>query len=143
MQNTISQSRASKRFGFSLVEVLAAVSIIGVITFLALPNIMTIRRDAEATLAITRAEAINMATASFIQSRGRANAEDLWFTASNDEQRYGLLAPFLAFAPASVADYMPKDYHLTYPATLSSLTKIPLRYDTDLSDTSTGWTIGY
>ena len=84
-----------------------------------------------------------MATAAFIQSRGRANAESLWFAASTDEQRYGLLAPFLAFAPASVADYMPKDYHLSYPGTLSSLTKIPLRYDTDLANTSTGWAIGY
>ncbi|MGI9242929.1 MAG: type II secretion system protein [Verrucomicrobiales bacterium] len=143
MRNTNSASIQKKDRGFSLVEVLASVSIIGVITFLALPNIMTVRRGAEENLAITRAEAINMATAAFIQSRGRANAEGLWFAASTDEQRYSLLAPFLAFAPASVADFMPSDYHLTYPATLSSLTKIPLRYDTDLSNTSTGWAIGY
>ena len=63
------------RAGFSLVEVLAAVAIIGVITFLALPNIITVRQDAEENLAITRAEAINMAIAAYIQSRGRTNAE--------------------------------------------------------------------
>ena len=131
------------RAGFSLVEVLAAVAIIGVITFLALPNIITVRQDAEENLAITRAEAINMAIAAYIQSRGRTNAEAQWFATSNDQQKFDLLGPFLAFAPDNVGEYMPQDYHLTYPADLVSLEKVALRYDTDLDDATTGWAIGY
>ena len=140
----ISETAAEKR-GFSLVEVLAAVAIIGVITFMALPNIITVRQDAEQNLAITRAEAINMATAAFIQSRGRANAETAWSAATTKAQKYALLAPFLAFAPANETEFMPKNYYLSYPGTLSSLTKIPLSYDTDPdnSSTATGWSIGY
>lgn len=115
-----------RRAGFSLVEVLAAVAIIGVITFLALPNIITVRQNAEENLAISRAEAVNMAIASFIQSRGRANAEAAWDAASTQQQYYGLLAPFLAFAPAAVGDYMPTGYSITYPASLASLSKVPL-----------------
>ena len=56
-----------KKQGFSLVEVLAAVAIIGVITFLALPNIIAVKQDSETNLAISRAEAMNLALVSYIQ----------------------------------------------------------------------------
>ncbi len=133
---------ADREEGFSLVEVLAAVAIIGVITFLALPNIITVRQDAEQNLAITRAEAINMATAAFIQSRGRQNAKIEWASKSVPD-RYKLLAPFLAFAPENLTDYMPEDYYLTFPSTLDSLSKIPLHYDPDVDVSGDGWPITY
>ncbi|MFT4549510.1 MAG: prepilin-type N-terminal cleavage/methylation domain-containing protein [Pseudoalteromonas tetraodonis] len=137
----------SEKAGFSLVEVLAAVAIIGVITFLALPNIITVRQDAEQNLSITRAEALNMATAAFIQSRGRSNAEAAWAAKGNDVGRYELLSPFLAFAPATLANYMPKFYHVKMKANFSPLEKVELWYDTDTSDdnaaTGTGWEIEY
>ena len=43
---------SSEESGFSLIEVLAAVAIIGIITFLALPNIVTLKQDAEVDLAV-------------------------------------------------------------------------------------------
>ena len=46
-----------KENGFSLVEVLAAVAIIGIITFLAIPNIVAVKQDSETNMAISRAEA--------------------------------------------------------------------------------------
>jgi prepilin-type N-terminal cleavage/methylation domain-containing protein len=135
MQYAATIHQGSRGRGFSLVEVLAAVAIIGVITFLALPNIITIRQGAEENLAITRAEAVNMAIASFIQSRGRSNAEATWDAAATKQQYYSLLAPFLAFAPAVEAQYMPTDYTIGYPGTLASLTKVTL--------TGPAGTIGY
>jgi len=135
MEHSITLKRTRVRSGFSLVEVLAAVAIIGVITFLALPNIITVRQNAEENLAITRAEAINMAIASFIQSRGRANAVTAWDAASTDQQYYTLLAPFLAFAPALESKYMPDGYSITYQTSLASLSKVTL--------TGPGGTIGY
>ena len=48
--------KESNNKGFSLIEVLAAVAIIGIITFLALPNIVTLKQDAEVDLAIARAD---------------------------------------------------------------------------------------
>lgn len=107
---------------FSLVEVLAAVSIIGIIAFLAIPNIVAIKQDSERNLAISRAEAVNMAVVSYIQANGRANVAPGW-GALNDQQRYSLLIPYLSFAPADLADYVPNGYSLTLPGNLNSLGK--------------------
>ena len=87
-----------KNRGFSLIEVLAAVAIIGIITFLALPNIVAVKQDAEINLAISRAEAANMAVASYIQANGHATADANWPTgtgATPNNARYALIAPYL------------------------------------------------
>ena len=113
--------------GFSLVEVLAAVAIIGIIAFLALPNIVAIKDESEIHLAISRAEAANMAMVSFIQSRGRATAVNEWDDADSAQEQYALLAPYLAFAPTNVTDYMPSGYTIELPDSLSSLSKVVLK----------------
>lgn len=115
----------TRQHAFSLVEVLAAVSIIGVITFLALPNIIAVKQDSETNLAIARAEAINMSMVNYIQAYGRDNAKTTW-AGKTDQQRYELLAAYLAFAPALFTDYMPTDYSVALPATLGSISKVPL-----------------
>ena len=116
----------TRKHGFSLVEVLAAVSIIGVITFLALPNIIAVKGDAETSLAIARAEAVNIALANFIQSYGRTNATSSWAATTSDQDRYALVASYLAFAPSSESDYMPNGYGLTWPSSIATLSKIGL-----------------
>jgi prepilin-type N-terminal cleavage/methylation domain-containing protein len=114
------------RRAFSLVEVLAAVAIIGVITFLALPNIITVKSDAENNLAIARAEAVNIALVNFIQSYGRTNATSTWASQTSDQARYTLLASYLAFAPANVGSYMPSGYSMTLPSSITTISKVPL-----------------
>lgn len=79
---------------------ITAVGIVGIILFLAIPNIVRVREDSERNLAIARAEALNMAMASFIQANGRLNSQTIW-TGKNDLQRYGLVQPYLQFAPVS------------------------------------------
>ncbi len=113
--------------GFSLVEVLAAVAIIGIIAFLALPNIVAVKEDSEVHLAISRAEAVNMAMVSFIQSRGRSTAITEWNAASGAQEQYALLAPYLAFAPSVVSDFMPSGYTIEMPDALNALSKVVLR----------------
>ena len=115
-----------KQRAFSLVEVLAAVAIIGVITFLALPNIIAVKQDSETNLAISRAEAMNLALVSYIQSYGRTNATSNWESQASDQMRYALLASYLAFAPAQVSDYMPSGYEISLPVRIETLSKIPL-----------------
>ncbi len=115
-----------KQRAFSLVEVLAAVAIIGVITFLALPNIIAVKQDSETNLAISRAEAMNLALVSYIQSYGRTNATSNWEDQASDQMRYALLASYLAFAPAQVSDYMPSGYAISLPVRIETLSKIPL-----------------
>lgn len=124
------------RRAFSLVEVLAAVSIIGIIAFLAIPNIVAIKQDSERNLAISRAEAVNMAIVSYIQANGRTNVATTWTTLS-DQQRYNLLIPYLSFAPANLTDFVPRGYSMTLPGNLNALTKCPL------TDTSSATPISY
>lgn len=113
---------------FSLVEVLAAVAIIGIITFLAIPNIIRIKSDGEQSLAISRAEALNMAMASYIQAYGYSTATNQWATYATDSSKYGTLTPYIAFAPA-YDGYMPGGYTFTF----SSLTnKVVLRNGTNI-----------
>ena len=112
--------------GFSLIEVLAAVAIIGIITFLALPNIVTLKQDAEVDLAIARAEYVNMAVAAYIQANGQPTAVSNWSGASTDQAKWALVSPFLAFAPTDLASFMPSGYTLTMQTSLNPLAKAPL-----------------
>jgi prepilin-type N-terminal cleavage/methylation domain-containing protein len=126
--NPASAPTTRRRSGFSLVEVLAAVTIIGIIAFLALPNIIAMKKDSEVNLAISRAEAVNMAIASFIQANGRDRAVSRWSGASaSDQAKYNLIGSYLAFAPANETDYMPSGYDLTWPSSIAALGKIALK----------------
>ncbi|MEM7602080.1 MAG: type II secretion system protein [Verrucomicrobiota bacterium] len=121
---------------FSLVEVLAAVGIIGIIAFLAIPNIVAIKQDSERNLAISRAEALNMAVVSYIQANGKANVSAGW-KSKNDQNRYALLIPYLSFAPGQLTDFTPNGYSITLPPDLDALTK------SILTDTSTSSAVTY
>ena len=113
--------------GFSLVEVLAAVGIIGIISFLALPNIIAIKQDSERNLAISRAEALNMAISSYVQSKGRSKAISDWSALSSEAERYAELSPYLAFAPDAFSDFQPGGFTIDIPDDLTKLTKSGLK----------------
>jgi prepilin-type N-terminal cleavage/methylation domain-containing protein len=116
-----------RRAGFSLVELLAAVTIIGVIAFMAIPAVSRMREDSERNLAIARVEALNTAMATFIQVNGRTNAETAWSaTGTSDEAKYTLLRPYLAFAEASLARFMPEGYNARFQGSILTLTKTRL-----------------
>jgi len=114
--------KTKSRLAFSLVEVLAAVSIIGIIAFIAIPNIVAIKQDAERNLAISRAEALNMSVASYVQSNGRDLVALSWATKTNN-QRYTLLIPYLSFAPNALSAFTPGGYSIVLPTNLNALTK--------------------
>lgn len=110
--------------GFSLVEVLAAVAIIGVVVFLAIPNIVQVKTDSEANLATARVEALNMGMASYVQAVGLTAAEAAW-TGANNEARYDLIRAYLAFSDENLngdGAFMPAGYEATLPVSLSPLT---------------------
>lgn len=117
MRNQYSRTR-----GFSLVEVLAAVGIIGIIAFLAIPNIVAIKEDSETNLAISRAEAANMAVVSYIQANGKDAVASGW-GAMNNQGRYAKLLPYLSFAPATVVEFSPNGFSITLPTNLNALAK--------------------
>ncbi len=130
MKTTSSHPKTTRRsFAFSLVEMLASVAIIGTISFLAIPNLVKMRGDAERNIAIARAEAINMSMATLIQVRGRTQAVTDWNGATTDQAKYTLLNPYLAYAETNLTDYIPNGYTITFN-TLDPLRKVSLNQGT-------------
>ena len=97
---------------FSLVEVLAAVAIIGIIVFLALPNVIQAKKDTEEQMVVTRAESLNMAVSSFITANGRSNAGTLW--TGDHAAKYGLVKGYLSYAPTALVDFQPSGYSFEF-----------------------------
>jgi len=110
------------REAFSLVEVLAAITIIGIITFLAVPNIVRVKQDGEENLARARAETLNMAIASYVQAVGTNTAQTEWSNAASANARYQKIAPYIAFAETNLTLFTPAGYTNTLPTTISPLT---------------------
>lgn len=112
--------------GFSLVEMMACVSIIGIIAFMAIPSVTRMRGDSERNLAIARAEALNLAQASLIQVRGRTQAALDWTAAGSTEAKYTLLRPYLSFSETTLVSFMPSGYTITFPPAITTMTKAAL-----------------
>ena len=108
--------------GFSLVEVLAAITIIGIITFLAVPNIVRVKQDSEDNLARARAEAINMAIAAYVQAVGTNAAQTAWTADGNDAARYLRIRTYIAFSETNLTNFTPSGYTNTLPTNISPLT---------------------
>ncbi len=122
-----SHRRLACVLAFTLVEVLASVTIIGILIFMAIPSITAVRRDTEENMAIARAEALNLAISSFIQAYGLQTAKTSWdgitgATAAekNDNRYQNLLTPYMAYAPATLTVLMPAGYVATLPTNLQS-----------------------
>ena len=111
--NRLRPRNKHSRRGFSLIELLIVLLILGVVMFLAIPNIVQVRSDSEDNLARSRAEALNMAAAAYFQAMGNQAALSAWSGAGNDG-RYTLVAPYLAFAPANLSSYMPAGYSASF-----------------------------
>jgi prepilin-type N-terminal cleavage/methylation domain-containing protein len=112
---------------FSLVEMLVTITIIGTVSFIALPRVTAIQKDAETNLAISRAEALNMAIASYKQIRGATTATTAWDTAGNSASRYLLLKNYLGYAEPTLAEYEPDGYSIVLPPAINTLTKVTLK----------------
>ncbi len=118
--------KARVKAAFSLVELLATVAIIGIITFMAIPQVSKMRLDAERNLAIARAESLNLAVASMIQIRGRTQAALDW-SGKDDNSRYDLVKPYLSFAESTLSMYLPGGYDVDFPTVLDPLQKVVLK----------------
>jgi prepilin-type N-terminal cleavage/methylation domain-containing protein len=103
--------------GFSLVELLVVIVILGIVLYFAFPNIVQMRSDSEDSLARARAETLNLAVAAYFQAVGdRASAKANWAAAGSDAARYeSLLRPYIAFPTASLSSFMPSsDYTVVF-----------------------------
>lgn len=118
-----SRSRRTWWSGFSMVEMMACVSIIAVISFLAIPSITRMRTDSERNLAIARAESLNLAQSTMIQVRGRTQASIDWAAATTAAAKYALLRDYLAYAESTLTLYMPASYSITFEPNITDMKK--------------------
>jgi prepilin-type N-terminal cleavage/methylation domain-containing protein len=123
---TLFSSNQKRRKGFSLVELLTAVSIVGIIAFMAIPKVGKVQKEATKNLAISRAEALNMAVATMVQINGLQQAKTLWNSAAGNNSKYTLVAPYLGYAESTLDQFMPSGFSVTFSPTLAPLTKATL-----------------
>ena len=108
-----SPTTARKAAAFSLIELLIVITILGVVLFLAFPNIVQVKSDSERELAKARAEALNIAAAAYVQNQSLGN----WGTLT-EEQRYQEVKGYIAFPAASLSNFMPSsDYSISFNST--------------------------
>lgn len=122
-------ARIQRDRGFSLLELLIVIVVLGVVLYFAFPNIVQMRSDSEANLARARAEMLNLAAAAYFQAVGdRATARANWAAAGSDDARYeNLLRPYIAFPAASLSAFMPSsDYTVVFDPTDPLLNKAQL-----------------
>jgi prepilin-type N-terminal cleavage/methylation domain-containing protein len=106
--------------GFSLLELLIVIAVLGVILFFAFPNIVQVKSDSEEQLAKARAETLNLAAAAYFQDVGATTAANAW-TGKSDEERYEqLLKRYIAFPAPTLGEFMPSteysvNFHPTEP----------------------------
>jgi len=124
--SSISGPRTRRHFGFSMVEMIACVSIIGIIAFLAIPSITRMRGDSERNLAIARAESLNLSMSTYMQVVGRTQASVNWGNASTTTAKYDLLRPYLAYSESTLTAFLPTDYSIVFPDSITSMTKARL-----------------
>lgn len=112
------------RRGFSLVEMMACVSIIGIISFMAIPSVTRMRGDSERNLVIARAQALNLAQASYVQVRGRTAAALEWTAAGSDAARYNLVRPYLSYPENTVGEFLCGYTSASYPVFSTSISPL-------------------
>jgi prepilin-type N-terminal cleavage/methylation domain-containing protein len=109
-------TKSRKIAGFSLVELLVVITVLGIILFFAFPNIVQVKSDSEKELAKARAETLNLAAAAYFQAVGTNAAASNWAGKSAAE-RYQLITPYIAFPAATLSNFLPSsDYSITFDA---------------------------
>ncbi|MCX6854407.1 MAG: prepilin-type N-terminal cleavage/methylation domain-containing protein [Verrucomicrobia bacterium] len=131
MTLTSQTQKKSTRRGFSMVEMIACVAILGIISFLAIPSLTRMRGESERNLAIARAESLNMAMSTYLQVVGRSQAAVNWGSAlpssTENSRRYILIQPYIAYSESSLALFFPQGYIVNLPRSITAMTKTELR----------------
>jgi len=113
--------------GFSLVELLVVLAVIGVMLYFAFPNIVQVKSDSERDMAKARAETLNLAAAAYFQNQGATAALNAW-SGKTPEEHYQLIRSYIAFPAPTLSQFMPSsDYSISFHATEPHKQKATLR----------------
>lgn len=104
---------------FTLIEVLVAVAVIGILLFMALPNSAKVKSTAEDNSMKMRAMAMTTAKIEFVRDAGITTAASAWTNAPTNQAKYDLLRAYIQYAPATLQDYSTLGYSIDPGATVN------------------------
>lgn len=96
--------------GFSLVEVLLVVVLLGILSSLCHPILINILEESRKQFAICFAESVNAAKSSFWMRKPTAEQE--YTEQKTNEDRYALIKEYLPHRNTSLIDALPQGYNL-------------------------------
>lgn len=110
--------------GFSYVEVILTIALVGIITSMTFPKMRGILESGKEKQAIVKTEALNAAKLCF--KMRYADAESQFLNARDDEQRFLLLQKMLPNAEKNLREYVPGKYSMSFNGGLDN--KVILKY---------------
>jgi prepilin-type N-terminal cleavage/methylation domain-containing protein len=149
MKQSFTRSLTSRRSGFTLVELLGVLVIIGILIFMSVANVANQKQDTEDRTMIINVKALQAAMSALYNKAGAdpivnsATNED-WTTAQANADYasiYNSLTPYMAYPPPTLtgaAGYLFQGYTITFPTTIDNKTGIILMRGTTVVMDATG-----
>lgn len=100
----------NSRAGFSLVEILIVVVLIGILTTVSYPVVVGLMENGKSHSAIVIAQSLNAAKQSFRMKHFKA--EEDYAKQGNDEAKFALIQPYIADSSSKLNQLMPKGYRV-------------------------------
>jgi prepilin-type N-terminal cleavage/methylation domain-containing protein len=125
----ISGFRSFRAGGFSLLELIVVLVIIGLVVAIGLPGINTARANAEREMIRTRAVSLQNAKLNYISALGTLNASAGWIAQANDQSRYANL--LIQYLPATAPAYL-NSASIPNPAPAGALAYVPSPFSINL-----------
>jgi len=106
------QNPTSRQRGFTLLELILALSLAGLLTWLIVPGYTGLKNAANDEEAIARACMLQTAKTSWMRDVGQS-AFDTWSAAVSDADKYAVLKPYVGIARdyATLSDFTPFGYN--------------------------------